>query len=169
MAEQNPTRILTPIEQAYSYQSVAAKCEEVSEHLVRLADLLHCTGPNLTPPCALSERAIVQSMIRGRRLREKFFDAHLFADPVWDILLELYLAHIEQRRVSVSSLCIAAAVPTTTALRYVNSLIERDIVLRQSNPFDGRMSYVELTERALSQMRAYCVRFSELLTAVYGK
>jgi hypothetical protein len=40
----------------------------------------------------------------------------LFADPGWDILLDLYAARQEGKQVSVSSLCIAAAVPPTTAL-----------------------------------------------------
>jgi hypothetical protein len=44
-------------------------------------------------------------------MREQFFGPDLFADPAWDILLDLYAARLEQQRVAVSSLCIAAAVP----------------------------------------------------------
>jgi len=36
------------------------------------------------------------------------------ADPAWDMLLDLTAARAESRAVSVSSLCIAAGVPTTT-------------------------------------------------------
>lgn len=59
----------------------------------------------------------VRDIIRQRRAREQDLPANLFADPAWDILLDLTAARIEQKRVSVSSLCIAAAVPSTTALR----------------------------------------------------
>ena len=101
-------------------------------------------------------------------MRERFFDASLFADPAWDILLELYLARLEQRRVSISSLCIASAVPATTALRHIRTLVEKNLILREPNPFDGRVAYAELTETAFLQMREYYLRNSELLRAATG-
>jgi hypothetical protein len=42
--------------------------------------------------------------------RARFFQEELFADPAWDMLLDLLQAEIAQHRVPVSSLCIAAAV-----------------------------------------------------------
>lgn len=59
-------------------------------------------------------------MIRARRLRANFFPADLFADPAWDMLLDLLQAELVQHRVPVSSLCLAAAVPATTALDQVD-------------------------------------------------
>src|SRR6476469_1135829 len=55
----------------------------------------------------------VQWIIHARVLRSKFLSTYLFADPAWDMLLELLRAEIAQRRISVSSLCIAANVPAT--------------------------------------------------------
>ena len=68
------------------------------------------------------EAAAVRDFIRARRLRDQFFGDGLFADPAWDILLDLTAARIERRPVAVSSLCIAAAVPATTALRWIKHL-----------------------------------------------
>ena len=56
----------------------------------------------------------MRSVIRARRLRSRFFPDDLFADPAWDMLLDLLQAEIAQLRVPVSSLCIAASVPATT-------------------------------------------------------
>ena len=42
-------------------------------------------------------------------------DAELFGDPAWDMLLDLTAARAEHTRVSVTSLCIASAVPPTGA------------------------------------------------------
>ena len=56
------------------------------------------------------------SFIRAPRLRSCYFAQDLFADPAWDMLLDLFQAEISQLRVPVSSLCIAAAVPATAAL-----------------------------------------------------
>lgn len=55
--------------------------------------------------------AQVRDLLRARRLRADFLPGDLFADPAWDMLLDLLAAHLDQERVSVSSLCIAAAVP----------------------------------------------------------
>jgi len=53
-----------------------------------------------------------------RRRRNKIFQSEeLFGEPAWDILLDLFIAAKERRRVSVTSACIGSAVPSTTALR----------------------------------------------------
>jgi hypothetical protein len=161
---------LTSIERGFSYQAAAARCQDVSAQLIRLAELLRCTRPDPgAPHCPLSECAMVKCVILGRRLRGEFFEASLFADPAWDILLDLYLGKLEQRRTSVSSLCIAASVPATTALRYISSLVEREMVIRTQNPLDHRVFYVELAQPTFEMMRQYFRRFSELLTAASGR
>jgi DNA-binding transcriptional ArsR family regulator len=78
--------------------------------------------------------AQVRDMLRARRLREDFLPADLFADPAWDM------------RVSVSSLCIASAVPPTTALRWIRTLTDKGIVHRQADPHDGRRVFIALTD-----------------------
>ena len=161
---------LTSVEKGFSYQIAASRCEEVSAQLVRLAELLRCTRPDPAQPhCALGKRAMIECIIRGRRLRENFFDAVLFADPAWDILLDLYLARLEQRRTTVSSLCAAAATPATTALRYINALVDRGLVVRNAHKLDQRVVHVELTDAALERMQQYFMRFSELLAAASGQ
>jgi len=97
----------------------------------------------------------VRSVIRARRLRTRFFAEDLFADPAWDMLLDLLQAEIAQLRVPVSSLCIAAAVPATTALRWLKSMTERGIFVRRADPHDGRRVFVELSRDASLAMRRY--------------
>ena len=55
--------------------------------------------------------------LKLRANRDNIADAQLLSDPAWDMLLDLYAARLEGRRVSVSSLCIAAAVPPTSISR----------------------------------------------------
>ena len=94
-------------------------------------------------------------MIRARRLRSRFFEEELFADPAWDMLLDLLQAEIAQLRVPVSSLCIAAAVPATTALRWLKTMTDKGIFLRRADPHDGRRVFVELSPSASEGMRRY--------------
>lgn len=101
----------------------------------------------------------VRAVIRARRLRTRFFPEHLFADPAWDMLLDLLQAEIAQLRVPVSSLCIAAAVPATTALRWLKTMVTEGIFLRRADPHDGRRVFVELAPDASRTLRRY---FAEL-------
>ena len=100
--------------------------------------------------------ADIRAAIRARRMRDQFFADGLFADPAWDMLLDLFAAHLEHVRVSVSSLCIAAAVPATTALRWITTMREAGLFERHDDPFDRRRAYVGLSETAVTGMRRYC-------------
>ncbi|HET9459336.1 MAG TPA: MarR family transcriptional regulator [Sphingomicrobium sp.] len=98
---------------------------------------------------------LVRSVIRARRLRGRYFSEDLFADPAWDMLLDLLQAEIAQLRVPVSSLCIAAAVPATTALRWLKSMTDKGIFVRRADPHDGRRVFVELSRESSLAMRRY--------------
>jgi len=97
----------------------------------------------------------IRAMIRARRLRDQYFSGELFADPAWDMLLDLLLARIEQRTVAVSSLCIAAAVPPTTALRWIKRLTDEGIFVRTADPRDGRRVFIDLSDEAADAMANY--------------
>lgn len=98
--------------------------------------------------------AQVRDLLRARRIRADFLPGDLFADPAWDMLLDLLAAQLEHERVSVSSLCIAAAVPPTTALRWIRTLTDKGLVERQADPHDGRRIFIALAhETAESLMR----------------
>lgn len=97
----------------------------------------------------------IRDMLRLRRLRDQFFQGELFADPAWDMLLDLLAARLAGQRVSVSSLCIAAAVPATTALRWIRALTDNGLFLRQADPQDGRRVFIALSDKAAESMTSY--------------
>lgn len=101
------------------------------------------------------DAAYVRSIIRARRLRDQFFRGGLFADPAWDMLLDLMAARLEGTRVAVSSLCIAASVPATTALRWIKALTDRGLFVRSADPQDGRRVYIALSDDAARALTAY--------------
>ena len=98
---------------------------------------------------------LVRGLIRSRRVRARYFDEELFADPAWDMLLDLLQAEIAQHRVPVSSLCIAAAVPATTALRWIKTMTDNGLFQRRADPHDGRRVFIELSPGASLAMRRY--------------
>jgi len=64
-------------------------------------------------------------------------------------------ARLEQSRVAVSSLCIAAAVPATTALRWIRTLTDHGLFVRRADPDDGRRIFIELSDIAGDALAAY--------------
>jgi hypothetical protein len=109
------------------------------------------------PP--LPEPRLVRRIIRQRQLRARFFDRDMFADPAWDMLLDLTAARAEHARVSVTSLCIASGVPPTTALRWIGQLTEAGLFQRVEDQADRRRAFIALTDKAADAMARY---FAEL-------
>jgi hypothetical protein len=153
------------------YSDVAAdrnaeRLRQLSDEVGRIAATLArlSTGPSAAPPPIEAVPATdlpplsgetIRAVIRARRLRTRFFPEELFADPAWDMLLDLLQAEISQLRVPVSSLCIAAAVPATTALRWLKTLVQQGVFIRHADPRDGRRVFVELAPDASNAMRRY--------------
>lgn len=111
------------------------------------------------PKPPLPDARLVRRIIQQRQLRSKFFDAELFADPAWDMLLDLTAARVERTRVSVTSLCIASGVPPTTALRWIGQMVDAGLLERQQDEIDRRRAFIALTDAAAEAMARY---FAEL-------
>ncbi len=109
------------------------------------------------PP--LPDPRLIRRIISQRQLRARYFNGDMFADPAWDMLLDLTAARAEHKRVSVSSLCIASSVPPTTALRWISQMIEEGWLIRIEDETDRRRAFIELSERSVDAMARY---FAEL-------
>ena len=106
-------------------------------------------------PAPLPDPRLVRRIIRQRQMRARFFDGDLFADPAWDMLLDLTAARAEHSRVSVTSLCIASGVPPTTALRWIGQMTEAGLLQRIEDQTDRRRAFITLTDKAAEGMTRY--------------
>jgi hypothetical protein len=152
----------------------AERLRQLSEEVSRIASTLArlSAGPAVSQPPRQAVPAAdlpplsaetVRSVIRARRLRARYFAEELFADPAWDMLLDLLQAEIAQLRVPVSSLCIAAAVPATTALRWLKTMVSQGLFIRCADPHDGRRVFVELAPDASVALRRYFVDVGQVV------
>lgn len=158
-----------------SLHRISDELAEFARTLARMADVERTSGVSDKPvsfrpapvggfqafparadhsPPAIEAKAL-RDLIRQRRLRDRFFPKDLFADPAWDILLDLKAASLEGQKVSVSSLCIAAAVPPTTALRWISAMTESGMLVREQDPDDQRRVFIELSEEASAKLDDY--------------
>ncbi len=145
-----------------------ARIAEVLARLTRETDLRpHALadrrdGYGAPPPGAPDVSANeIRKAIRARRLRGLQFPTGMFEDPAWDMLLDLYAAYLEGSQVSVSSLCIAAAVPPTTALRWIGRMTDSGLFVRHPDPFDRRRAFMALSDEAREKMDRYFVALAQ--------
>lgn len=146
-------------------EETAARLSKLSEEMRQIAITmgrgLAVPASPVFKPTELTAHALtiddqtVRAVLRARRMRSRFFAEDLFADPAWDMLLELLQAEIDQLRVPVAALCSAAAVPATTALRWIKTMTEQGLFVRRADPHDARRVFVELAPSASDAMRRY--------------
>lgn len=150
------------------------RLSSLADEMLALARRLGGEVPESTPiaqtgvvgPCGNISRsdvlACARYLYRLRRLRNRVFeDPDLFGEPAWDMLLDLYIAANEGKRVSVTSACIGAAVPTTTALRWIGILEQRGLLRREADTLDGRRIFVRLTEHGCALMEQFFGQISD--------
>ena len=138
-----------------------------SQQLARLVSVLEgkATEPKIDTKLSDKEVSLtLRTIIGSRSLRGRFFPSQLFADPAWDILLDLTRARLEGQQVSVSSVCIAASVPMSTALRWVRQMTEDGLLRRWTDPKDRRRDLIALTETTSTHMRDYLCAAHAMLT-----
>jgi DNA-binding MarR family transcriptional regulator len=140
-------------------RQLGEEVSRIASTLARLSPGPGVASPSVQPPTSGDVPPIsadtVRRVIRARRLRTRYFSEELFADPAWDMMLDLLQAEIAQLRVPVSSLCIAAAVPATTALRWLKTMVAQGVFLRRADPHDGRRVFVELAPETSNALRRY--------------
>jgi hypothetical protein len=134
-----------------------ASASAVELSMPRQAQLDSAQGDPLDPAARRRRFGVLaRKTYAARRRRAAIFgEADLFGEPAWDILLDLYIAHVEGKDVSVSSACIGSAAPPTTGLRWLGVLAEHGMVVREHDPDDQRRVLVRLTERGLEAMDRY--------------
>lgn len=130
--------------------------EQIAQRLASLAQNgLPARRADVSRHRNFEHAALLRQMIAARQMRARFFASELFADPAWDILLDLARCRCEGRRVSISSVCIAASVPTTTALRWIKGMTDAGLLERVDDPNDGRRSFIDLSDTACAAMNEY--------------
>ena len=97
----------------------------------------------------------VRRYIESRRRRERILGGNLFSDPAWDMLLELYAAQLRDEKLTVTSLCIASGVPSSTALRWISVLERTGLITQQDDPADSLRLLVGLSPEGLTRMSAF--------------
>ena len=93
----------------------------------------------------LRNRESAAQLIKAGLVRDRFLFSFRLGDPVWNILLDLYVAEKRGKRTSTSSLGIAAAVPRSTAQRCIAALVQEAKLVRYPDKSDARRHWIALS------------------------
>ena len=144
-----------------SRQLPAASLIELSRVLEESARILkeHAEAGEPAEPVAPEAKreitpALVRSLLIARRLRSEFF-AIGPGGAAWTMMLELFAARLEGKRVNQQSLGRRAGVSATTALRLVRALAKDGVLTIERDPESRRSLIVALTDEAAGRMRDY--------------
>ena len=112
-----------------------------------------------TPAGRSSDRqqllAKARLVLSSRRAREDYFHHDLFGEPAWDMLLALYVTDEAGARFTVSKLAECIGAPLSTAVRWVKTLEEHELVGRFDHPTDRRIIFIRLLDKGRSALDAY--------------
>lgn len=99
--------------------------------------------------------ALARKLQGVRERRKAFLGSDLISETGWEMLIALFQSSTALHRMTVSNICLASHAPTSTALRWLDRLIEMGLVRRDTNPSDARIVFVELEPRGKTAMHAY--------------
>jgi len=154
--------------------TIARQVADMAQGLAALADRLVGQSPPAVDS-GISEAdcvALLETQFRVRRLRGRHLPGLALGEPAWDMLLDLSVASYWRRETSVTSLCIAADVPSTTALRWISSMTKAGLIERRPCQRDGRRSFLAIapeTYQAMLALAADAIRTEQRVLARYQR
>lgn len=113
--------------------------------------------PTETPAVPVDTSDMLEAAVRLQAFLRALpgqFRSDVFGDAALMILLDLFVAEHERRRLPIKSVCIGSGVPQSTALRYIERLEGAGLIKRHANPADRRSAHIALTAEAGVKLHA---------------
>lgn len=134
-----------------SVEAILRKLDELKELVGNLTD--RSTTAVSGEPLLL---AIAEEEFEVRLIRPALFGSMLqFGEPGWDILLDLYLAEANGRRLSSTSAGVVAGVRSTTIHRWLDILHDEGFIDRTPDNSDRRRNWIHLTPKGRDLLDTY--------------
>jgi DNA-binding response OmpR family regulator len=150
-------------------QSVDDKLSTLTGEIRLLGSLLqnqasHAAAPVDVPASMRTnpDAALLRKLIRAESTRAMAIGGKALGDPAWNILLDLILASLEDRKVAVSSACIVAGVATTTALRLITRMVDDGVLMRVPDESDGRRHFLAIEPTVERALKSYIADLADL-------
>lgn len=89
--------------------------------------------------------ALCRTLIRQRKLARNLLGPNLCSNPIWDMLLDLYVADREGELLYIWPLSVAGNVPISSAHRKIDLMVQKGFVRRTVDESDRRRVGIQLS------------------------
>lgn len=117
-----------------------------------------------SPDAANRHLPLCRALIRQRQLVTDLVGSMLCANPVWDMLLDLYVADQEGRLPYIWPLSVAGRVPISSAHRKIDVMVQHGLVVRVVDESDRRRVGIQLTAQFRERLE---LLFNRLMQAFH--
>src|SRR3546814_15845979 len=113
--------------------------EMVKNHLLR--DSGRSTGfPDRDLALSNARRTAWRRLLRRHIVGSRKY----LGEPAWDMLIDLFIQHCEERKIATGVLCVSSALPLSTALRLVQRLCADGLLSKIADTTDRPLQFVML-------------------------
>ena len=112
---------------------------------------------NSTPfaePAEHHLRAIALRMLELRRARSEFLNPAMLGEPAYEMLLHLYVAEGSNDPLTPARLADLSGIPHSSALRWIEYLVSKELATRERHPHDRRATVIDLTAKGKDALDA---------------
>lgn len=99
-------------------------------------------------------RRIACRILEFRRSRATFLNAAMLGEPAYEMLLCLYVSEGAGDPMTPARLAELTDVPHSSALRWIDYLVDKELVTREAHPSDRRATVIDLTPKGKQALDA---------------
>jgi len=103
----------------------------------------------------------IEREIERIRLQRALIPQLSYLNPVWSMLLELYLSETKQLRTQTTYLVSQSGAPHATGIRWINFLVKSGLITREEVIENRRSRFVVLTTAGTILVERYLAMLSE--------
>lgn len=112
--------------------------------------------------------ALCRALILERTLVTEIAGAVLCANPIWDMLLDLYVADREGRLLYIWPLSVAGRIPISSAHRKVELMVQKGMAIRTVDQSDRRRVGIQLSPSFRPVLEGLFDRLAHLISENFG-
>jgi len=118
--------------------------------------------PAANPAAAMADLQAFLALADRINSLEGVLDTLKISAKALRVLAIVVDAEVKGHQMPVSALCLAAQIPQTTGLRYIDELLEAELAKRRPDPHDKRRFFICLTVQGRAKLREALAEFPDL-------
>jgi DNA-binding MarR family transcriptional regulator len=109
---------------------------------------------------------MARTLLALRKRRAQYLYRAMFGEPAYDMLLGLYVAESDEQPITAARLAHIAGVAQSSAARWIEYLVAKDLIHRERHPSHKRASILKLSSKGRDALNGMFATMCEALCDV---